>query len=92
MGCLVLDSSGRMLPSLDTGVNCRCWGLDRGGVRAPRTRVIYCPGLSEELNFEKILLPISFLFKIQNSTSIYGLLKIFGFDKSLVMHQSCRLI
>ena len=36
MGCLVLDSSGRVLPSLDTGVNCRCWGLDRGGVRAPR--------------------------------------------------------
>ena len=54
--------------------------------------VIFCAGLSEELNFEKILLPISFLFKIQNSTSIYGLLKIFGFDKSLVMHQSCRLI
>ena len=21
---------------MDTGVNCRCWGLDRGGVRAPR--------------------------------------------------------
>ena len=68
------------------------WRISSSPVNIPRTRVIYCAGLSEELNFEKILLPISFLFKIQNSTSIYGLLKIFGFDKSLVMHQSCRLI